>query len=124
IPNFRYKESSDDDSDDSENDTSELTNDSSQNTPYLIKSMCHIIYNSLFDYWNKPIMVGLLATLLDPQLKMLSNWDLNTQERAKAELTRQFKNIETPDREQTISIYTTFSNSNNIRRNRLHFSIF
>ncbi|CAG8775338.1 20725_t:CDS:2, partial [Gigaspora rosea] len=105
--------SSDDYSDDSENDTSELTNDSSQNTPHLIKSMRHIIYNSLFDYWNEPIM-----------LKTLSNWDPNTQERAKAELTHQFKNIATPDREQTTSIYTTSSNSNNIRRNCLHSSIF
>ncbi|CAG8727217.1 12377_t:CDS:1, partial [Dentiscutata erythropus] len=57
--------SSNDNSNDSENDTSDLTNDSSQNT-HLIKSMHHIIYNSLFDYWNEPLMVSLLATLLDP----------------------------------------------------------
>ncbi|CAG8785746.1 20983_t:CDS:2, partial [Gigaspora rosea] len=44
--------SSDDDSDDSEFDTSDLTNDSSQ----IIKSIHHTIYNSLFDYWNKPLM--------------------------------------------------------------------
>ncbi|CAG8824821.1 39949_t:CDS:2, partial [Gigaspora margarita] len=83
-PNFRHEELLDDNSNNLENDTSELTNNSSQNTSYLIKSMHYIIYNSLFDYWNKPIMVGLLAMLLDLWLKMLSNWDPNTQKRAKA----------------------------------------
>ncbi|CAG8660329.1 75_t:CDS:2 [Dentiscutata erythropus] len=122
-PHVTKKKSLDDDSDDSENDTLELTNDSSQNT-YLIKSMCQIIYNSLFNYWNKPLMIGLLATLLDLWPKMLSCWDLKTQERAKAELTHQFKNIATSNHKQTISIYTTSSNSNNICHNYLHFSIF
>ncbi|CAG8520245.1 13761_t:CDS:2 [Cetraspora pellucida] len=122
-PNFHYEELSDDDSDDSENDTSELTNDSSQNT-YLFKSMCYIIYNSLFDYWNESLMVGLLATLLDSRLKTLSSWDQKTQEKVKAELTCQFKNIATPNHEQTTSIYTTSSNSNNIYHNHLRSSIF
>ncbi|CAG8569237.1 26038_t:CDS:2 [Dentiscutata erythropus] len=117
------QESSDDNSDDSENNTSDLTNDSFQNT-HLIKSMWHIIYNSLFDYWNKPLMVGLLATLLDPQLKTLFSWDQKTQKKAKAELARQFKDIATSNYEQTTSIYTISSNSNNIRCNHLHSLIF
>ncbi|RIB00943.1 hypothetical protein C2G38_2232335 [Gigaspora rosea] len=117
-PNFRHEESSDDDSDDSEFDTPDLTDDSSQ----IIKSMRHTIYNSLFDYWNKPLMVSLLASLLDLQLKTLSSWDEETQERAKAELTQQFKNIATE--QTTASTYTTSSNSNNLCRNRLHSSIF
>ncbi|CAG8601942.1 18867_t:CDS:2, partial [Racocetra persica] len=79
------QESSDDDSNDSEFDTSELTDDSSQ----------------------------------------IINWDEETQERAKAELTHKFKNIATSNCEPTIaSIYTTFLNSNNLHRNRLHTSIF
>ncbi|RIB02364.1 hypothetical protein C2G38_2228030 [Gigaspora rosea] len=104
-PNFRHEESLDDDSDDSEFDTSDLTDDSFQ----IIKSICHTIYNSLFDYWNKPLMIGLLASLLDSRLKTLSSWDEETQERAKAELTQQFKNIATE--QTTASIYTTSSNT-------------
>ncbi|CAG8796928.1 24406_t:CDS:1, partial [Dentiscutata erythropus] len=65
---------SNDNSDNSENDASELTNDSSQTT-YLIKSICQIIYNFLFDYWNKLLIVSLLAALLDLRLKTLTSWD-------------------------------------------------
>ena len=51
------------------------------------------IYNSLFAYWNEPIMIGLLASLLDPQLKTLSNWDEEIHNNAKTELMHQFKKI-------------------------------
>ncbi|CAG8654737.1 7373_t:CDS:2, partial [Racocetra fulgida] len=48
------------------------------------------------------------------------NWDEETQERVKAELTYQFKNIATSNYEQTTaSIYTTSSNSNNLHHNHL-----
>ncbi|CAG8532952.1 1787_t:CDS:2 [Cetraspora pellucida] len=57
VPNFYYEESSDDDSDNSEYDSSETTNDLLQNT-HIIKLMHHIIYNSLFDYWNKLLIVA------------------------------------------------------------------
>ncbi|CAG8768574.1 7342_t:CDS:1, partial [Ambispora leptoticha] len=74
---------------------------------------------------NKPLMVGLLASLLDPCLKTFFSWDEETQERVKAELTYQFKNIATSNYEQTTaSIYTTSSNSNNLHHNRLYTSIF
>ncbi|CAG8842610.1 4551_t:CDS:2, partial [Gigaspora margarita] len=62
------------------------------------------------------------ASDLTDDSSQIINWDEETQERAKAKLTRQFKNIAT---EQTIvSTYTTSSNSNNFRRNLLHSSIF
>ncbi|CAG8701919.1 11942_t:CDS:2, partial [Gigaspora rosea] len=73
--------SSDDDSKDLEYDifeplshldtviTTNPADGSSQNF-LIIRSMCHIIYNSLFDYWDK-LMNGLLASLLDSQLKTL-----------------------------------------------------
>ncbi|CAG8754076.1 14591_t:CDS:2, partial [Racocetra fulgida] len=110
VPNFRHEESSDDDSDDSEYDRSESTNDSSPNTN-TIKLMRHTIYNSLFDYWNELLMVGLLASLLDP-------WNEEAQKKAKTELTHQFKNITDSNYEQTTtSIYTTSSGDSNIRRN-------
>ena len=50
--------------------------------------MKQTIYDSLFMYWNQPIMIGLLASLLDPRLKTLSNWDEETQNSAKEELRR------------------------------------
>ncbi|CAG8721541.1 6607_t:CDS:1, partial [Racocetra fulgida] len=116
--------SSNDDSNDSEYDRSESTNDSSPNTN-TIKLMRYTIYNSLFDYWNEPLMVSLLASLLDPQLKMLFSWNEEAQEKAKTELTRQFKNITDSNYEQTTtSIYTTSSGDSNICCNRLHSSIF
>ncbi|CAG8839126.1 17053_t:CDS:1, partial [Gigaspora margarita] len=51
--NFCYEELLNDDSDNLVFDTSDLTNDFSQ----IIKSIYYTIYNSLFDYWNKPLMV-------------------------------------------------------------------
>ncbi|RIB30307.1 hypothetical protein C2G38_2152898 [Gigaspora rosea] len=77
----KEQESSDDDSKDLEYDifeplshldtviTTNPADGSSQNF-LIIRSMCHIIYNSLFDYWDK-LMNGLLASLLDSQLKTL-----------------------------------------------------
>ncbi|CAG8800038.1 14252_t:CDS:2, partial [Gigaspora margarita] len=91
--NFCYKKSSDDDSEDSELDVPKspvnLANNSLSNTQ-IIKTMQNIIYDSLFEYWDEPKMIGLLVSLLDPRLKTLSCWDEETQERAKAELTHQF----------------------------------
>ena len=44
-------------------------------------------------YWNQPIMIGLLASLLDSWLKTLSNWNEEIQNSAKKELRRQFKEL-------------------------------
>ena len=51
------------------------------------------IYDSLFIYWNEPIMIGLLASLLDPRLKVLTNWDEETCNIAKTELMKQFEEL-------------------------------
>ncbi|CAB5295927.1 unnamed protein product [Rhizophagus irregularis] len=59
----------------------------------ILKIMKQTIYNSLFVYWNEPIMIGLLASLLDPCLKTLSNWDEETRNKAKIELMHQFKEL-------------------------------
>ncbi|CAG8773837.1 18582_t:CDS:2, partial [Gigaspora rosea] len=125
------QESSYDDSEDLEYDISEplshhdtvaTTNpaDGSLQNSLIIRSMRDIIYNSLFDYWDKPIMVGLLASLLDPWLKTLSNWDEETRERAKEELKYQFSNCK-----QTIALEHTVTSKNiNTHHNRLHSSNF
>ena len=55
--------------------------------------MKQTIYNSLFTYWNEPIMIGLLTSLLDPRLKALSTWSEDIQNDAKAELKHQFKEL-------------------------------
>ena len=55
--------------------------------------MKQTIYNSLFTYWNEPIMIGLLVSLLDSRLKTLSNWDDKTRDKAKTKLMCQFKEL-------------------------------
>ncbi|CAG8830552.1 40030_t:CDS:2, partial [Gigaspora margarita] len=74
----------------------------------IVKTIRHIIYDSLFEYWNKPKMVGLLAMLLDLHLKTLSNWNEKTQEKAKPKLLNQFKSLILSNYEQTpIYSYST-----------------
>ncbi|CAG8589089.1 11685_t:CDS:2, partial [Racocetra fulgida] len=101
--NYAKIKSSDDNSEDSECDdldplyheavaTTNSADGSLQNF-LIIKSIYHIIYNSLFDYWNEPIMIGLLASLLNSTLKTLSNWDEETRKKAKEELKYQYKHI-------------------------------
>ncbi|RIB30820.1 hypothetical protein C2G38_2151584 [Gigaspora rosea] len=99
--------------------TTNLADGSSQNS-LIIRSMRYIIYNSLFYYWDKPIMIGLLASLLDFWLKTLSNWDKETHKKTKEKLKYQFSNCE-----QTIaSEHTVTSKNINTHYNRLHSSIF
>ncbi|CAG8841534.1 31892_t:CDS:2, partial [Gigaspora margarita] len=125
--NFRHEESSDDDSEDSELDVPKspvnLADDSLSNTQD-IKTIQNIIYDSLFEYWYKPKMIGLLASLLDPRLKTLSCWDEETQERAKAELIHQFVTLVSSNSEQTTSMHINSKNYNNIRHSHLHSLIF
>ncbi|CAG8802872.1 8042_t:CDS:2, partial [Gigaspora margarita] len=139
-PSFRYEESSDDDSDESDFEISEaltnhsqidsnrvtLTNSSNNllQNAQVIKTMRSIIYNSLFDYWNEPVMTSLLAFLLDPRLKTLSSWDEKTQEKAKAELTHQFELLIATNLEQTMASTSETSKNSDIHYGRLHSSIF
>ncbi|CAG8589472.1 18584_t:CDS:2, partial [Racocetra fulgida] len=115
-PNFHHEESSDDDSDELDLEISEATtncrqkhsttivstnlaNNSLQNAQ-VIKTMQNIIYNSLFDYWNEPVMT------------------------AKIELTHQFEVLIASNLEQTIASMHTTSKNNNIHCSHLHLSIF
>ncbi|CAG8801745.1 14387_t:CDS:2, partial [Gigaspora rosea] len=140
MPSFRHEESSDDNSDESDFEISKaLTNyrqiDSNRVTPtnssnnllqnaQVIKTIRSIIYNSLFDYWNEPVMTGLLASLLDPRLETLSSWDEKTQEEAKAELTHQFELLIATNLEQTTASTSETSKNSDIRHGRLYSSIF
>ncbi|CAG8826006.1 38520_t:CDS:2, partial [Gigaspora margarita] len=114
ISNFWHKESFNDDSDNSESDdpitaiSTNLASNSSTNTQ-IIKTMQHIIYNFLFEYWNELKMVSLLSLLLDLYLKVLSNWNKETKKNAKTELRCQFEILITSNYEQT----PTYSNSKN-----------
>ncbi|CAB4423675.1 unnamed protein product [Rhizophagus irregularis] len=87
----------------------------------ILKIMKQTIYNSLFVYWNEPIMIGLLAFLLDPRLKTLSNWDEETRNKAKTELMHQFKELIDLNLVQSS---TSGSLSQQQHHNRLHSSIF
>ncbi|CAG8818227.1 22229_t:CDS:1, partial [Dentiscutata erythropus] len=72
----------------------------------------------------EPVMTGLLASLLDPRLKILSSWDEKTQEEAKAELTCQFELLIATNLEQTTASISKTSKNSDIRCGRLHSSIF
>ncbi|CAG8822638.1 42143_t:CDS:2, partial [Gigaspora margarita] len=103
------QESSDDNSEDLEYDISEplshhdtvtttIPANSFLENSLIIRSMCHIIYDSLFDYLDKPIMI----------------------ESAKEELKYQFSNCKL-----TIAPEHTVTSKNiNTYHNRLHSSIF
>lgn len=91
----------------------------------ILKTMKQTIYNSLFAYWNEPIMIGLLASLLDPRLKSLSNWDEETCNKAKTELKRQFEELINSNSAQSSSSSLSQQQSNNSgHHSRLHSSIF
>ncbi|GBC14992.2 zinc finger BED domain-containing protein 1-like [Rhizophagus irregularis DAOM 181602=DAOM 197198] len=112
-PNFQHEESDEESdlSDSDEEDNPELDTPEQSMTHHhqtrskaaaastiqpaqdILKIMKQTIYNSLFVYWNEPIMIGLLASLLDPRLKTLSNWDEETRNKAKTELMHQFKEL-------------------------------
>ncbi len=55
--------------------------------------MKQTIYNFLFIYWNEPIMISLLAFLLELWLKTLSNLDEATHNKSKTKLMYQFKEL-------------------------------
>ena len=87
--------------------------------------MKRTIYDSLFIYWNEPIMIGLLASLLDPRLKTLSNWDEETCNKAKAELMHQFEELINSNSAQSSSLSGSLSQQHSISHSsRLHSSIF
>lgn len=86
----------------------------------VLEIMKQTIYNSLFVYWNEPKMIGLLASLLDPRLKTLSNWDEETRNKAKTELMHQFEKLIDLSSVQSSSS----NNSSQQRHSRLHSSIF
>ncbi|CAG8607966.1 9266_t:CDS:2 [Dentiscutata erythropus] len=95
-------------------------------TQAILKTLQHIIYNSLFDYWGESLIPGLLATLLDFRLKILANWSNNIQDMAKKELTHQFKELINFNSMNisTDSIVLNAPENNNFRHNRLYLSIF
>ncbi|CAG8747881.1 1443_t:CDS:1, partial [Cetraspora pellucida] len=69
-----YNSESESSDNENESDISFYTQENqSENDPELIaKNIQKIIYNSLFEYWNYPSQICLLAILLDPQLKEIS----------------------------------------------------
>jgi hypothetical protein len=87
--------------------------------------MKRTIYDSLFAYWNEPIMIGLIASLLDPRLKTLSNWNEETRNNAKTELMHQFEEIINSNSAQSLLTSKQQSGSQSgTRHGRLHSSIF
>ncbi|CAG8768604.1 6941_t:CDS:2, partial [Gigaspora margarita] len=44
-------------------------NQSEDDIELIVKDVENIIYNSLFEYWDRPLQICLLATLLDPETR-------------------------------------------------------
>jgi hypothetical protein len=86
--------------------------------------MRQTIYDSLFIYWDRPIMIGLLASLLDPRLKALSTWSEDIQNDAKAELKHQFKELIDSNSQTPSSPNNLEQPNSGPYRSRLHSSIF
>jgi hypothetical protein len=127
--NFCHEESSDENSDSSESDDDigsvDPRNASTTNSQNVIKMLKETIYNSLVTYWDQPIMTGLLATLLDPRLKMLSNWDEKIQEKARTELTSQFNELINSNSAQSSSQINSLNKSSSVsHQGSLYSSIF
>src|SRR6266498_1025398 len=132
-PNFRHEESDEESDCDSEDDleiddpeldtpeqstlyrhqtrskTAAVTTQPARLAQNVLKIMKRTIYDSLFIYWNEPIMIGLLASLLDPRLKTLSNWDEETCNKAKAELMHQFEELINSNSAQSSSLSGSLS---------------
>ncbi|CAG8668358.1 25874_t:CDS:2 [Gigaspora margarita] len=106
---------------DSESDLSEEESDVSfniqenQSDPEIIvKEIKNIIYNSLFEYWNRTSQICLLATLLDPRLKEIAfaNDDIHNQTIEECRL--QLYQFISPSEEHPISSNPTNISSNNM----------
>jgi hypothetical protein len=69
-------------------------------------------------------MIGLLASLLDLQLKTLSNWDDETCDKAKTELMCQFKELIDSNSAQSSSSGSLNQQQSSLHHSRLHSSIF
>ncbi|CAG8829195.1 39807_t:CDS:1, partial [Gigaspora margarita] len=105
----------------SESDLSEEESDISfniqenQNDPEIIvKEIKNIIYNSLFEYWDRTSQICLLAILLDPRIKEMAFANDNIRNQTIEEYQLQLYQFIPPSEEHPISSNLTNISSNNM----------
>ncbi|CAG8795067.1 34226_t:CDS:2 [Gigaspora margarita] len=89
-----------------------------ENDPEIIVNKVQIIiYNSLFEYWNRPSQICLLATLLNPQLKEMTFTNDDVCDHTIEECRLQLRQLISPPEEHPISSNLTNISSNNMFKN-------
>ena len=78
-----------------------------------------IIYNSLFEYWDRPSKICLLATLLDPRLKEMSFASDEIRNDTIRECREQLHQLTQPPTEE----HTTSSNSTTLSFNNMFANV-
>ncbi|CAG8784672.1 23289_t:CDS:1, partial [Gigaspora rosea] len=106
---------------DSESDLSEEESDVSFNIQenqndleIIVKDIKNIIYNSLFEYWDRISQICLLATLLDPRLKEMAFANDDIRNQTIEECRIQLYQFTLPSEEHPISSNPTNISSNNM----------
>ncbi|CAG8498676.1 16909_t:CDS:2 [Racocetra fulgida] len=111
---------------DSESDLSEEENDisvniqenrSENNPEIIVKKIQIIIYNSLFEYWDYPSQICLLATLLDPRLRKMTFANDDVHNHTIEECHSQLRQLMPLSEEYPISSNPTNISSNNMFKN-------
>ncbi|CAG8789079.1 21898_t:CDS:2, partial [Cetraspora pellucida] len=72
IPNYDSESDSSNKEEEESNISSDAQENQSDNLKLIVKDTQTIIYNSLFEYWDRPSQICLLSTLLDPWLKEMA----------------------------------------------------
>ncbi|CAG8681477.1 15699_t:CDS:2 [Acaulospora morrowiae] len=85
----------------------------------IIKEIQTIIYNSLFEYWDRPSKICLLATLLDPRLKEMSFASDEIRNDTIRECREQLHQLTQPPTEE----HTTSSNSTTLSFNNMFANV-
>ncbi|CAG8808560.1 14502_t:CDS:2, partial [Gigaspora margarita] len=115
-----YDSESDSSEDENKSDISFYTqeNQSKNDLELIVKDIKNIIYNLLFEYWNCPSQICLLATLLDPWLKEMpfANEEThdNTIEECRHQL-HQLMNVQPP----TSNEHATSPSAKNLSSNNM-----
>lgn len=78
----------------------------------IINSVKSAIYDALFDYWNVPPNLALLASLLDPRSKTMYGWPIDLQETAKSLLKAEYEKFKELEVEPIDEFYNQQSNQN------------
>ncbi|CAG8665939.1 5191_t:CDS:1, partial [Racocetra fulgida] len=118
--NYDSESESSDDENESDISVNTQENQSENNPELIVKNIQKIIYNSLFEYWDHPSQICLIATLLDPRLKEMSYANEETRNNAINECRHQLHqlmNIQSPTSNENTTPSSKNLSSNNMFKN-------